>query len=184
MQMHKAISTRLIGNVLQPESISKVKTKYYRRRYDQMRSLKEGVQFLKEAKNEGVTEAMTMIYCPTPEQKKAMMKYVGVGSVLGCIMPVMASGTEGETLSKGINKLLNHLFGWIFGITTSLAALLILIAFIQYMVSSDPQTAHMAKSRIFKIIFAWIAINCIGTIIKVITDLATDAGGQYQYNAG
>lgn len=144
-----------------------------------MRSLKEGVQFLKETKNEGMAEAAMMLYCPTDKQKKAVAAYVGSGTVLGMMMPVLAGGQE---LSDGIKGILHDIFKWIFGITTALAALLILIAFIQYMVSSDPQTAHMAKSRIFKILFAWIAINCIGTIVTIVGDLASDAGSEFNGN--
>ena len=67
-----------------------------------------------------------------------------------------------------------------FAVVTALAAFMILIFTIMWMVSTDPRTAAEAKQRVKQVIIAWILACCIGGIVNFVTKNTKD----YNYTAG
>lgn len=138
-----------------------------------MRSLSE----VKQKKNELMTEAMTALYFPSAK-RKTTAGIAGAGfAMLSTIGTFMAANGD---IFDNAKDIINNVYGKLFAVVTALAAFMILIFTIMWMVSTDPRTAAEAKQRVKQVIIAWILACCIGGIVNFVTKNTKD----YNYTAG
>lgn len=128
---------------------------------------------LKKLRNEIMADITCDIYSmthePTAKHKTGAGLIAGTAVVMGSMATVLAE----PKFFSSLEKMMDNMYGWILGISSSLAILLLAWNLIKYMAASDPQEAKIAKDKIKKIIFAWVIINVLGAIPSVIQSLTS-----------
>lgn len=61
---------------------------------------------------------------------------------------------------------LSEVFGYIIGISSSLAILALAVCAIRYMTADDTQSLAQVKQDVKNVLIAWILINMVGAIIN------------------
>ena len=104
---------------------------------------------------------------------------IGIGAVIGILLYAAPAYAEEDLFSTAATMMATY-YGKIVALTTGLAILLILIAFIWGMVSPSPRGSEQAFSWAKKIALCWLVINCLGVIFKIGETLTTgqDAASQ------
>lgn len=109
---------------------------------------------------------------PTTKQKVGIGAYTGAAMLLGMTTQILAA----PKFFTQLETMFNNMYGWILGISSALAVVLIAFRILQYMAASDPQAAKMAKDNIKRVIVAWVCINLLGALASVIGDLTRGNG--------
>ena len=81
-----------------------------------------------------------------------------------------------DTLTKNLKAAMKKIYGFILGISTALAVLIIAWNILKYMAATDPQTAMQAKKSAIHVAIAWVILNSMGGIITLLTSLGGDDG--------
>lgn len=116
-------------------------------------------------------EAYQLTHNPTKGQAIGAGAYAGAAALMG-----MSNFAAAETLSQKVNDLMKEAYGWIVGIVSGLAIVLLAFCGIKYMSASDPKEAAGAKDWMKRIILCWILICLLPLISGVIQDF-TDRDG-------
>lgn len=127
-----------------------------------MRSLSE----VKQKKNELMTEAMTALYFPSAKRKTT----AGIAGAGFAMLSTIGTFMAKDDIFVNAEDIINKVFKKVFALVTALAAFMILIFGIMWMVSTDPRSALEAKSRIKQVIIAWILVACINGIVTFVSD--------------
>ena len=103
---------------------------------------------------------------------KALKYGAGPLAFLGATSVVFAD----DQLTKNLKTAMKKIYGFILGISTALAVLLIAWNILKYMAATDPQTALMAKKSAIRVAIAWVILNSMGGVIALLTGLASNTG--------
>lgn len=138
---------------------------------------------------ERANNALTSLYldCMTTIQsdKKALgisgATGIGIGVVANMMTVALASSGDAtiRTLSSDIVKLLGEIYTSMFSVISILTAILVVAALVVRM-NGNQQRAAQATQWLTRIIICYVAINCVGLIMKVIEN--TTKGYNYKIN--
>ena len=134
---------------------------------------------------ERANNALTSLYfdCMTTIQsdKKALgisgATGVGIGGVANVMTVALASSGDAtiKTLSADIVKLLGEIYTSMFSVISVLTAILVVAALVVRM-NGNQQRAAQATQWLTRIIICYVAINCVGLIMKVIENTTKEYG--------
>ena len=124
-------------------------------------------QFEVELMADLTCDAYNITHNPTKKQKAGIAAYTASAAVLGTTVSALAA----PQFFSQLENMMVQMYGWILGISTALAILLLAFRLIQYMAASDPQEAKMAKDKAKKVLIAWVLINILGALPPVIKTL-------------
>lgn len=113
--------------------------------------------------------AMELAKNPTKKQKAG----VGAGAGLAALCGISTFGFAANSFFSQINKMLENLYGWILSISTGIAVVMLAWHIIKYMLAADPQEARESRNSIKRVIIAWVAVNLIGALATVVSDLTS-----------
>lgn len=94
---------------------------------------------------------------------------LGIGTIPVCLSVAMATQDpqDIEGLGRTVSQVLAKAYTSLFGVVTVFTAIMIICALIVRM-NANTQRAQQATQWLTRIIVCYVAINCIGVILKVI----------------
>ena len=119
---------------------------------------------------DGMIDLYTDVAIQAKANPKANKKSFAVGAAIGVVissMHVAFATQDVTTFGNSIVNIIANIYDQAFAIVTVLAALLAVAAFIVRM-SGNPQRAAQATQWLVRIAIAYVGINSIGVIMKVI----------------
>lgn len=94
------------------------------------------------------------------------------------MFPIIIANAASDPITDINSKALSDVYGYVLGISTSLAVLSLAICIVRYMSSGNPDEAAQYKDDGKQVIIAWIIINILGAIISTALGLVSDLSGQ------
>lgn len=117
-----------------------------------------------------------LVAAMTPQGKHSIRTSFGVGAFIGTVPGGVAVAFADDDIAgfgKQVLGIVQEIYDAVFSVVTALAAVLAIIALIVRM-SGNQQRAAQATQWLIRIISAYIAINCLGIITKVIDRTTED----------